>query len=188
MKKIALFGSVFWGLIYFSTGATSAADNRFQPTSDRLMAILLLGADYRIEKSENEFHWTAVKQSPLTFHRKSGDTTVVVEDKGRCLTTLTFTSNRQGTTTTRVVEVSPDQASSFELYDGGFGYWHLRGKGSAFWCEKVNKNGISSTNCDGLMRDAQGRFLVPLNGGASSKAIVDAADFSFPRGCFAQSR
>lgn len=193
MKKATLFGALFLGFV--STGFAEAQQigRGIEARSDRLMAFLLLGADYRVQKLEQtpprteEFSWTAVKQEPLTFHRKRDETTVVVEDKGQCLTTLTYMSKDQtGAAITRVVEVSPDQASDFELYDSGIGYWWLRGKGDAFWCEKITKNGLSMSNCDMLTRDGQGRFLVPLDGGADPKAIVAAADFQLRRGCFAR--
>ena len=192
MNKATLFGTLLLGCIFTGAGAAQSG-NGIEPRSDRLLAFLLLGADYRAQKFEEtplkseDRYWIAINQQPLTFHRKSDDTTVVVEDKGKCLTTLTYTSkDKTGATVTKTIEVSPDQASDFELYDSGVGYWWLRGKGAAFWCEKVTKSGMSFSNCDLLTRDGQDRFLVPLDGGADPKAIVAAADFQLPRGCFAR--
>lgn len=182
------------GAVHSSSSTAFAYDfvgNGIEANTDYIVAFVLLGADYRGVKTDHclfscDNYWSAVSKKPLTFHRKSDDTSVTVTTMDRCEYQLKYSTKDSKTAaiTNKTIAVDFNQASKVELYDSGLGEWWLKAKtNNTFWCEKVEKNGLNWSNCGGLSTDDTGRTFIRLNGGADDRDISKATTFFFNYVC-----
>ncbi len=196
MKNSIAVAALVLGIVAAESSPTSAfaydfVGNGIEADTDYIAGFVLLGADYRGLKEENclfcDSKWNAVSKKPLTFHRKSDNTTVTVKTVDLCEYELTYSRKDEKTyiITNRTIAVDFNQASNIELYDSGLGEWWLKAKtGTAFWCEKVEKNGMNWSNCGGgLTTDEAGRTILMLDGGANDRDISKATVFFFNQIC-----
>jgi len=195
MKNSVALAAVVLGVLAVGNPVSEAVaydiGNGIEARADYIAGFVLLGADYRGNKQENclfcDNQWTAVSQNPLTFHRKGDNTSVTVTDLNACEYELKYSTKDAKTylVTNKTVTVDFNQASNVELYDSGLGEWWLKAKtGDAFWCEKVEKNGMNWSNCGGEFgTDDKGKTILFLNGGADDKDISKAVTFFFNNVC-----
>lgn len=194
MKNSIAVAALVVGLVAAESSPTSAfaydfVGNGIEADTDYIAGFVLLGADYRGNDCPFfcELDWNAVSKKPLTFHRKSDNTSVTVTTVSRCEYELKYSTKDEKTniTTNKTIAVDFNQASNIELYDTGLGQWWLKAKtGNAFWCEKVEKNGMSWSNCGGgLTTDETGKTILMLNGGANARDISKATVFFLNQVC-----
>jgi hypothetical protein len=196
MKNSIAIAALVVGLLAAESSPTSAfaydfAGTGIEADTDYIAGFVLLGADYRGLKEDDcrffcDNDWNAVSKKPLTFHRKSDNTSVTVTTVSRCEYELKYSTKDEKTNITinKTIAVDFNQASNIELYDSGLGEWWLKAKaGNAFWCEKVEKNGMNWSNCGGLSTEETGRIFLRLNGGANDRDISKATVFFFNQIC-----
>lgn len=191
MKTARAISALGLGMLLAGNASAYDIGNGIEARSEFLAGFFLFGADYRVEKHDPGLfgglgNWDAVKKEPLTFHRQEDNKTVTIKAVSNCEFELTYSSKNEETyiITNKTVLVDFNQASNVELADSGLGMWYLKANtGGAFWCEMIEKNGMSSSNCGGVPKGSDGKTMFILDGGADDKDISRAFTFFFNNVC-----
>lgn len=162
--------------------------------ADFLAAFVLFGADYRGSSHKNcPECWEPTSSDPLTFHRKSDDASFILHELSACKYEIKYDSKDKatGTATSKIGTFDFSHVVGVTLpkswLDAFSGSWLKAKTGSEFWCERVEKNGSSWSNCGGsafFQTNSEGQTLfAPVDGGAAGEDVHTAASFFFSRAC-----
>ncbi|MDP9592098.1 UNVERIFIED_ORG: hypothetical protein J2W19_004680 [Shinella zoogloeoides] len=195
MKRDGLLAALALGTVLVAGGHSQGAThqsfgndigNGIEGRADFLAGFVLFGADYRGNKIENcPVCWEPVSKDPLTFHRNSDGMKMTITDIDRCRYELTYGTSDSATKTS-IVDFK--QASEIDLSEGLFdGSWLTAKTGNAFVCEKVEKNGMTWSNCGGqslFYESLDGKtILARTHGGGTGEDIGTAVTFFFNQVC-----
>ena len=195
MKRNGLIAALALGTALVAGGHSQGATHQFfgddigngiEGRADFLAGFVLFGADYRGNKIENcPACWELVSRDPLTFHRASDDITMTITDIDRCRYELTYGTSDSATKTS-IVDFK--QASEIDLSKGILdGSWLTAKTGNSFVCEKVEKNGMTWSNCGKqtlFHKSLDGKTILARRfGGGTGEDIGRAVTFFFSHVC-----
>jgi len=123
--------------------------------------------------------------SPLTFYQRGDDVTTIITSLDKCRYNIKQVTNKPNSGIEKPVNIEVDFGgfSDIELVDSRLGVWFLQGKGSAFWCYKEEKNGISWSQCLDGEGDKNKRITLVLDRGADDRDIAKIYRHFFTRVC-----